>query len=272
MTHDNGCTGKGARQTDDVGQLRMVQPGVEGQAHCREAGEPGTEISAFVEMWLYVGAAVADRIAGVPARRMAHSAKASAAGLDMSFEDRLDAIAQGQIGIADDPGGDAGLAVAAARAHGGEVVDELGLADRPHFLRPVGAVHRTAFEKHRRDDVVPGVDIGEELAEQIAVARALCRTIPEMMVGIDDREIAIEDRFLRLLRQPDFIRCLNASPVLRRRIGCRHASPPSRRRRRMRGMPQQSNPASRNAEVSRALRVEGEDPATADHGWRTRPS
>ena len=170
MAHDDRRRRERARQLDDIGELRMIEPGVERQAASGEPAEAGTEIRPLVEMRLHVGAAVADRVALVPAGRMAHPAKAAAAGADVHFEHRLDPLAQGQVGKADDAGGDPGLAVAAAGAHRREPGDEFGLADRAQFGRAVGAVHRAAFEKHGRFDVVTGIDVGEQLVEQIAMA------------------------------------------------------------------------------------------------------
>ncbi len=157
---------------------------------------------------------------------MAHPAKAAAAGADVHFEHRLDPLAQGQVGKADDAGGDPGLAVAAAGAHRREPGDEFGLADRAQFGRAVGAVHRAAFEKHGRFDVVTGIDVGEQLFEQIAMAGTFGRPIPEMMVRVDDRQIGVEDRLRRLRGEPSLVRPLDAPPPLGRLWRCRHAVPP----------------------------------------------
>ena len=44
--------------------------------------------------------------------------------------------AKAQVGVPDDARTDLGLAVAAGRAHRRHAVDELGLTDRTHLLRP----------------------------------------------------------------------------------------------------------------------------------------
>ncbi len=158
---------------------------------------------------------------------MAHAAKPAAAHPDMRLEHRLDPLAQGKIGITDDAGGNSGRPVPAAGAHRGETSHKLGLADRAHLRRPTGAVHRAAFEKHRRLDPVPGIQIREQIIEQIAMTGALRRAIPEMMVGVDDRQIGLKDRFRRLLGEPSVIRPLDAAPELGRLRRCCHASPPN---------------------------------------------
>ena len=96
---------------------------------------------------------------------MAHAAKAAAAGANMHFKHRLDPVAERQIGVANDSGGDPRLAIAAAGADRRQTGDEFGLADRPQFGRSSGAVHRPAFEKHRRLDVVSGIQVGQQFVE-----------------------------------------------------------------------------------------------------------
>src|SRR5262245_38950293 len=93
--------------------------------------------------------------------------------------------------------GDATRAVTARGAHRRDAVDEFDLADRHHLGGTVLAIHRAAFEKHRRDDVVATTDIGQELWQQVAPA---LRRIPEMMVRIDDRQRRFECRFALPLR------------------------------------------------------------------------
>ena len=58
--------------------------------------------------------------------------------------------------------------------------------------RPVGAVHLAAFLEAGRGDVVAAADIGQQILKQIAVARP----VPHMMVGIDDRQLGLDDLFL----------------------------------------------------------------------------
>ena len=133
---------------------------------------------------------------------MAHAAKPAAAGAHMRQQYRLDPVAEGQIGVADDAGRDPGLAVIARGAHRGDAGDELGLADRPHLGGAVRAVHRMAFDEHGGDDVVAAVEVGQQFVEQIAVPAAQ----PQMMVRVDDRQIGIEDRLRRGRGEPCLVR------------------------------------------------------------------
>src|SRR3981189_3396002 len=100
--------------------------------------------------------------------------------------------------MADDARSDAGRPLSAPRAHRRGAVHELGFADWAHFRSPIGSVHRSAFEENRRDDVVTSVEVGKELVEQVAMARVIRCAIPEVMMGVDDRQGWVEGGFLRL--------------------------------------------------------------------------
>ena len=128
----------------------------------------------------------------VPRGDVADAAEAPAAGAHQRLEHRLDAAAEHQVGMSDDAGAGADLAVDAARRHRGDAVDELDLADRLHLLRPVGALHRARLHEHGREDVVAAVGVGEQIVEQVAPALA----IPQVMMRIDDRQVGLEDRLL----------------------------------------------------------------------------
>ena len=91
--------------------------------------KPGAEVALQEQALGRVGAVVADVGARVPEGAAPDAAEAPAAGRDLCVEHIGGGIAEAQVGGADDAGGDAGLAVGAGRAHGGDAVDELGLAD-----------------------------------------------------------------------------------------------------------------------------------------------
>ena len=92
----------------------------------------------------------------------------------------------------DDAGAMPGLAVDAARAHGGDAVDELGFAHGAHFDRARGARHRTRLHEDGGDDVVAALRIRQQFIEQITPVGP----VPQMMVRIDDGQIGREDRLL----------------------------------------------------------------------------
>src|SRR5215470_8750574 len=92
--------------------------------------------------------------------------------------------------MADNAGAMPGFAVDTARAHRGDAVDELGLAHRPHLDGAGGAHHRARLHEHGGDDVVAAIGIRQQFIEEIAPAGP----VPQMVVGVDDRQIGREDR------------------------------------------------------------------------------
>src|SRR5712691_2419506 len=221
VAHDDRRVREGSRQVHGVAKLRVECPGIERQAERSETGEARAEILLHHHVWPGGGPAVADHVARVPGRRVAHAAEAPAAGPDVRFQHRLDAIAEREIGEAHDAGRDARWPVEAAVAHRRLAGHELGLADRPHLLRARRAVHRVTFHEYRGDDIVAGADVGEKFVEQVAVVRAL----PQMMVGVDDGQVGIENGLGRLRRPPCLVRRVDSPELGRTRSHARALQP-----------------------------------------------
>ena len=189
----------------------MEQPGIEHQAKLLQALHAGADRRVEIEAGPRHAVAVADDGIGIPAGGIADAAEAPAAGGDLGFQHGGHAIAQGEVGKAHDAAADARRPVAAAVAHGGDAGHELDLAHRLHLLGPARAVHRAAFLEHRGHDVVPGVQVGQQLVEQIAEARH----VPQMMVGVDDRQLGLEDRLGRRLGVPGVVGLEDAAKARR---------------------------------------------------------
>ena len=139
---------------------------------------------------------------------MADTAKAAATRGDLRIEHGTDGAPQRQVRVAHDPRRDTRVAVEARGAHGRDAVDELDLPDDPHLLGTVLPVHRGTLDEDRRDDVVPGVDIRQEIVEQVMMDRPFVPEFPEMMVGVADRQVGLE-RFLDRLVDPFLVRRIN---------------------------------------------------------------
>src|SRR5438445_13359895 len=76
-------------------------------------------------------------------------------------------------------------------------LDEFHLPDGPHGHRTVRAVHRARLKEYRRPDVVPAGDVGMQLVEEIPlVGQTLQPSVPKMVMGVADRELGFERRFL----------------------------------------------------------------------------
>jgi len=109
-----------------------------------------------------------DRLTGVPRHTVTDAAEPPASDPGLGFQYLAHPRAEVQVGVSNDPLGDAAGAITARGAHRSDAVDELDLADRRHFRRAVLPVHRSAFEKDRGDDIVPTAYVGHELRQQIA--------------------------------------------------------------------------------------------------------
>src|SRR5215813_5529259 len=99
--------------------------------------------------------------------------------------------------MADDGGGRSAGAIDPTGTRRRQTLDEFHLPDGTHFYRTVRAVHRSRLEEHRRPDVVPAVDVGIQLVEEIPlVGHTLKPLVPKMVMGVADRELGFERRFL----------------------------------------------------------------------------
>src|SRR5262249_8395584 len=77
----------------------------------------------------------------------------------------------------------------------------LDFADRAHLHRPIGAIHRAALLEDSANDVVAGIEIGEQFGQQIGPAAA----VPQMMMRIDDWQGRFEDLLFLLFCKPRLV-------------------------------------------------------------------
>ena len=99
--------------------------------------------------------------------------------------------------MADDGGGRSTGAVDPTGTRRRQPLDEFHLPDGTHFYWTVWAVHRACLEEHRRPDVVPAVDVGMQLVQEIPlVGQTLQPSVPKMVMGVADRELGFERGFL----------------------------------------------------------------------------
>ena len=188
MIEDNGRCGKGIGKFGDLGQLRMIKPGIEGEVASGQLGETRTPGPVTCQLRRRIGARVADAGIGVPTGLVPDALEAAIAGCDLGIEHGARFAAQAQVDMADDAGAGSQVTIDAAGAHGGNAVGELGLANAAELGRTVFAVHRVTVDENRRDDVVPGPGVGQQVVEHVVIAG----TLPQMMVRIDDRQFGFE--------------------------------------------------------------------------------
>ena len=86
------------------------------------------------------------------------------------------------------------------RAPLGDGGDELAFPDGFQVLRSILTIAGTGIDKDCLFDIVTGARIRPEVLQVIRAPRR--RDLPEMMMGIDDRQFGVEHRFGCLLSQP----------------------------------------------------------------------
>ena len=105
----------------------------------------------------------------------------------MGLKDRYDTVTEQKIGAADDASCDTGFSILTTGALGRNTAYELGFPYDPELFGAVGPIHRRAFDKHGLPYVV-FTGIFEQFLEKIAVARS----VPQMMMWVDDWEVRFE--------------------------------------------------------------------------------
>ena len=147
---------------------------------------------------LVVGAHVAD------------AAETVGGAVHVRLQHRAGEVAQRQVDPADDARAHPLRPELAAGRQRADAVGELGLAQRLEALGPAVAIEGPAVHEHRRPHVVARVHVGEHLVEHVVGhhlqhlvepvhGRLLVRgaAAPQVVVGIDDRQIGLEDLLAR---------------------------------------------------------------------------
>jgi hypothetical protein len=101
-------------------------------------------------------------------------------------------IPKPEICRANNPGSDPHLPIAAGGTHGGNAVHELGLAHGTHSLRPVGFEHWRTLNKHSGHHIMAALHIRKDFVEEIARGNASSLKIPQVMVGIANRQAGLQ--------------------------------------------------------------------------------
>ena len=134
---------------------------------------------------------------GIPRHGMTDSPKPIGAGRPQRVQHGFHPCAQVQVGVPDDGGRRPTGAVQTARASRGQPLDELDFPHGAHLLRAVRAVHRPRLDEHRGAHVVTAVNVGGQLVEQVPLVRyPRAAKVPEMMMGIADRDLRFQRRLL----------------------------------------------------------------------------
>src|SRR5262245_5555670 len=190
---------EGACQRDQIADLRMVEPGIEAEPQPAQRGKAFPKLGVVaIKMRRRIGVRIVD-FGGlvVPGRRVADALEARPGRGHVGSQDLFGTCPDGEIDQANDAGSHTRWSIGAARRHGGNAVDELGLAQGAQFAWTIGAVTGRTFDEDRAFNAVAAARVRQQISQQVAVRGK----IPQMMMRIDDRQLRFQD-FLAHLRQP----------------------------------------------------------------------
>jgi hypothetical protein len=78
-----------------------------------------------------------------------------------------------------------------------QALHKLHFTNGAHLLRSVGAVHGPGLDKHGGANIVPAVNVIGQLVQKVPlVGDALRAEVPEVMMGVADRNLRFQGRFL----------------------------------------------------------------------------
>src|SRR5690606_25463182 len=97
-----------------------------------------------------------------------------------------------QVGMGHDAGSHARGPILAAGRLRSDAVDEFGFTHRTHGLGAICAIHGFALDEYGGHDVVAAAGIAQQLFEHVAMVRV----VPQVVVGIDDGQVRVDDVFL----------------------------------------------------------------------------
>ena len=127
----------------------------------------------------------------MPDHRVAHAPKPLAGNRDHRLEHRDDAIAKRKVSPADDGLANARWSEQSRCAKRGGSIGEIDLAHVRHFTRTLLAQHRAALHEDGGDDGVAASNVIDVVMGHVA----MIRTIPQMVVRIDDGQRGFDGVF-----------------------------------------------------------------------------
>ena len=131
----------------------------------------------------------------------------------MCLKHRFYCIPQTQISGTKDTGAETRRAIQTRAAHRCNAVNKLGLTHRAHFGGAIRSIERTALGKDRLNNIMTAVsDVATNLLAKIHFLTkshsTIATKVPQMVVGIDNRQIRLDDRLWLLFGDPIFDVCV----------------------------------------------------------------
>src|SRR5258708_4494013 len=178
MQHDPRLR-EGTRQIDDVAELGLEDPSVESQIQRDQRRKAFSEVLVQVQSRPGAPAEALEHRILAPGRSVAKAADAAVGDGDVSLEHALGARSEAQIDIADDSGDATCRPVIARGTHRRNPADELGLAKRFQFLRPIGSVHGADLLLQHRPELLARPNIFRKVDQEDGVATPVLHRTPQ---------------------------------------------------------------------------------------------
>nr|WP_249400051.1 hypothetical protein [Streptomyces argyrophyllae] len=182
---DDGGVGAGAREVTDLRELTVVSPHVQAQVPLRQDPCAGLERGVDEPVGGGRERGAGDARVGVPGGLIAHAAQPASGLGPHDVEDVRQPVPQGQVGSGDDGATHVGGRGACAADGLGDSPGEAHLSHRLELLRSVGAVRRPALDIDGGHDGGNGGEVLEVFLGEVGVVR----TVPQMVVGVDDGNV-----------------------------------------------------------------------------------
>src|SRR6185369_3568259 len=185
--------GKCIRKRGKSRQLVMEHGSVKTEATRRYLPQCGTTARVLeYTVWRTMCHVAKRGIARVLHGDLTHSAKPVGCQGRRAIKHVTDLIAKPQVGMSDNGGTNAAVAVRTAVCHCADAVGELDFSERAQNFRPVRPGERLGFNEYRGDDPVTGIGVCQVVVEHVSQRRP----IKQVVVRIDDRQVRVEDRFI----------------------------------------------------------------------------
>jgi len=199
MVQDDGQIRHGLGKGGQLGQLREAHTNVEGQTHTHQHLSPGPIVGTGQHPLSFT---VFDLRMRIPSHSVPDATKPVEAGGLKRLQHGLHAIAQLQIGMANDGRCGPARTIKPGCSSGCQALDKFHLADGAQLHRPIRAVHGPCLYENRRAYVVATIHVGGRFVKKIAlIGYALGSEVPEMMMRVADWNFGFQRGFLGQ-RQP----------------------------------------------------------------------
>ena len=190
----------------ELGELGVIAPALETEAPRRQVSEPLAEFGVTIKSRRRTGAMIGYSRVVIPGGGLPDAPEPTIAGSQLRVEDPGHGVACTETRCSHDTRCDSCGAVVARGAHCSQTIGKLGLADGPHFSGTAQTPHRTALDKDAGNHIVAATGVGKIFIQQVAAGDVASPVVPQVMVGITDRQRSVECLFVSP-GEPVVVRC-----------------------------------------------------------------